>query len=233
MKIVNIVAVNLLLLIALATAWDWDTHQALITRVFSDINLTNANTTQGCLEAAKAGSIAPDKDFHDTANHHDYNAATCVPSQYYTCPMKLETKAIGMANEWLAKPATGCDAWYNVGVASHYWFDAHSIWHQVQEEDYDKCHKPFEDKVGEEFKAGAHNWDVKQCNETVTEADFGRWIGEFETKLNGSQKAKNEIGITLPQISLPAINLTDPITLCVAIVAIIAIGVVIFIIFGD
>ena len=169
----------LLLSAPISSAWDWDAHQWLAEKLCSDYNC-------GCSIEIKNGSIAPDKVFRDTVNHHLYDPSTCVPSQNYTCPTKYDAVALEKADYWLgkAKSDTGCDRWYDIGVASHYFFDTKVIWHQIQNEDYDKCHAPFETAVGDKFKKNSTNWTVCKCDACVSYNDFPGWVSEFERKLD-------------------------------------------------
>jgi hypothetical protein len=139
----------------------------------------------GCLGDIKSGSIAPDKVFRDFRDHHYYNPSICTPSSYYTCPTYYDDIALEKADYWLdrARSDSGCDMWYDIGVASHYFFDSKAIWHQVRDEDYNECHKPFETEVGDKFKYGYTDWSVCRCEECVSYSDFFPWISEFEQKL--------------------------------------------------
>ena len=163
----------------LAKAWDWDTHKWIAEKICNDFNCQ-------CLSEIKEGSIIPDRDFKDFRNHVYYNPNTCKPSPYYTCPSYFNDAALRETNYWLnkAKDASSCERWKYIGIASHYFFDSKVIWHQVINESYYGCHKPFEDKVGEKFKYGEKNWTVCQCEQCVSYDDFLLWIEEFERKLD-------------------------------------------------
>ena len=45
-------------------------------------------------------------------------------------------------NEYLesASKKTSCDRWRDIAIASHYFFDTKVFWHNVQKENYFKCH---------------------------------------------------------------------------------------------
>jgi hypothetical protein len=166
--------VMLALLVSVSFAWDWDTHQWFAGKLCEAYNCS-------CMEEAKAGAIAPDQVFKDTFYHHLYDPATCVPSPYYTCPTEYDAAAIVRMNAWLSNVSKpwNCEDWYNIGVASHYFADSKVIWHNVKNEDYDKCHKPFEDKVGEFFKKGQTDFSATQCGETVYGSNFTEWGDEL------------------------------------------------------
>jgi len=86
------------------------------------------------------------------------------------------------AREWMEKAAKaeGCERWKYVGIASHYFFDAKCVWHQVTNEDYYGCHKPFEDEVGEKVKRyGLSGWTVCKCGVCVSASNFRAWLEEF------------------------------------------------------
>ncbi|MBI1973952.1 hypothetical protein HYS54_04005, partial [Candidatus Micrarchaeota archaeon] len=74
--------------------------------------------------------------------------------------------------------------YYDMGVASHYFFDSRNFFHRVQKEDYENCHKPFETRVGDRIGKGA--FTVTQCNVTVTDRDFVPWLAEFRALVDGS-----------------------------------------------
>ena len=50
-----------------------------------------------------------------------------------------------------AAKAQECERWKYIGIASHYFFDSKCFWHQVTNENYSNCHKPFEDQAGDVF----------------------------------------------------------------------------------
>jgi len=164
----------LLLLIFPVQGWDWDTHRWFAERLCNDFSC-------GCLQEIKDGSIAPDRDFRDTGLHHCYDPLSCTESNYWDCPTARKCPAMDKASEWLekAKTMSGCGKWYAIGVASHYWLDAKCFWHQVQNEDYNACHKPFEDKVGDRFYKKQTGWTVCQCDVCVSYSDFEQWYAEF------------------------------------------------------
>jgi len=190
-----------LVLLSASFSWDWDTHQWFAARICDYYGC-------GCMEEIRNGSIAPDRDFRDTANHHLYDPSTCKNSSYYSCPAEYDDIAIQKMREYLDKvPNIGpidCQDWYNIGVASHYYLDSKVIWHQVKGEDYDKCHEPFETKVGEYFKKGVVDFSVTKCGETVYGSDFSGYMDEFIGILGYERR---ESGIGLGQIAAFAISI--------------------------
>jgi hypothetical protein len=177
--------VALLLLAAVSFSWDWDTHQWFAGELCKSYDC-------GCLEEIKNGSIAPDRDFRDAFYHHLYDPATCAPSEYYTCPTEYDAAAIIRMNAWLSNISKpwDCGDWYAIGVASHYFTDSKVIWHNVKNEDYEKCHKPFEDKVGEFFKNGQTDFTVTQCGETVYGSNFTEWGNAFIRRMDPNGTAE-------------------------------------------
>lgn len=169
-------AVFFLFLLQAAQAWDSAGHEWLASKVCRDFGC-------GCLVADAA--VAPDRIFRDTANHHCYNTSVPCPSGSWTCPQKDDCPALEKTDEWIAKGAnrTGCDRWYSLSVASHYFFDSKVFWHQVQKED-SNCHSGFESEVGR--KIGQTTWQVSRCGATVSSSDFPGWISEFEDKLKAA-----------------------------------------------
>jgi len=173
----------LLLLLATGTAlaWDWDTHRFLAEKICDHYSCK-------CYDEIKEGSIIPDRDFKDFSNHSCYDPSNCSPSSYWSCPYKRSCPAVENAGEWMerAAKAQGCERWKYVGIASHYFFDSKCFWHQVTDEDYSNCHKPFEDGVGDKVKAlGLSGWTVCKCGACVSGKDFERWLQEFYAFADG------------------------------------------------
>ncbi|MCS7144618.1 MAG: zinc dependent phospholipase C family protein [Archaeoglobaceae archaeon] len=172
----------LVLLLSPTLAWDWDTHRWFAEKVCDEFNCN-------CYLEIKNGSIAPDRDFKDTNLHHCYDPSTCIEGDEWKCPTIKRCPAMDKAEEWLekAKVETGCNKWYALGVASHYWLDSKCFWHQVQDENYTVCHKPFEDKVGDRFYKGQTAWEVCQCDVCVSYSNFESWLSEFKGLVLSSQ----------------------------------------------
>jgi hypothetical protein len=171
----------LLLAIETALAWDWDTHRFLAEKICDHYSCK-------CYAEIKEGSIIPDRDFKDFSNHSCYDPSNCSPSSYWSCPYWKSCPAIDKAREWMerATKAQGCERWKYVGIASHYFFDSKCFWHQVTDEDYSNCHKPFEDGVGDKVKVlGLSGWSVCKCGACVSGRDFESWLQEFYAFANG------------------------------------------------
>jgi len=168
-------ALVLVFLSAEALAWDWDAHRYLAEEICRHYSC-------GCYAEIKDGSVIPDRDFQDFSYHSCYDPESCTPSSYYSCPTWKSCPAMDKAKEWMEKAAKaeGCERWKYVGIASHYFFDAKCVWHQVTNEDYYGCHKPFEDEVGEKVKRyGLSGWTVCKCSVCVSASNFRAWLEEF------------------------------------------------------
>lgn len=182
----------ILLLISISFSWDWDTHQWFATQLCNYYSC-------GCMDEIRNGSIAPDRDFRDTVNHHFYDPSTCKNSSYYTCPEKFDDIAIQKMDHCLGlvSEPLDCQDWYNIGVASHYYLDSKVIWHNVQNENYNQCHEPFETAVGEYFKKGIIDFSVTKCGETVKGQEFIGYENEFIGKLGYERSQEGDDSIYL------------------------------------
>jgi len=130
------------------------------------------------------GSIAPDRDFKDFVNHHCYDPLWNCPSGDWVCPEVFDCPALEKSGYWLAEgeQATGCEKFYDIGVASHYYLDSRVFWHQIKSEDYESCHAKFEDMVGQNIEG---DFDIWVCSAYMNKTIFDGYISEFERKLGG------------------------------------------------
>lgn len=189
----------LAILLAGASAWDGTGHEWLASRVCQDFSC-------GC--PTGEGAVAPDRVFRDTVNHHCYNTGWQCQDGDWTCPVKDDCPALEKAEEWIEKAAnqTGCERWYSIAVASHYFFDSKVFWHRVQQED-GRCHSGFESEVGK--KLGQTGWQVSKCGVTLNSSEVPAWISEFEEKLKTAgiepEKPANNFSIwAIPAILIAA-----------------------------
>jgi len=168
--------VLLLLLVPTAFSWDWTTHQ------YAARELCDYLSCGACLPDILNGSIAPDRDFKDFSNHHCYSPLWNCPTGDWVCPDKFDCPALEKSDYWLAKSKedSGCDRFYDIGVASHYFLDSKVFWHQVMSEDYEGCHAKFEELVGE--KIGT-DFDIWVCSVHMNSSIFQGYVQEFESKL--------------------------------------------------
>ncbi len=186
--------VLIIVVAGIAGAWDGRGHEYLAERVCSGFA-----ECRDCLATIKNASTYPDRVFNDKQSHHFYDPASCVESENYTCPVKYDDVALRKADGWLNKSAqdSGCGRWFDIGVASHYFFDSKVIWHQVQKEPSD-CHSDFEEKVGNRLSGNRADWEVCECGQCVNSDDFPRYVEEFESKVvsynpNLTRAENNEI----------------------------------------
>jgi len=168
--------VILLLLVSPAISWDWTTHQYAAREICDRLECGQ------CLDYMLNGSIAPDKDFKDFINHHCYDPLSECPKGGWTCPDVFDCPAIAKSVEWLDKATSdyGCEKFYDIGVASHYYLDSRVFWHRVSNEDESQCHARFESLVGDEI---SQNFSISVCSINVTKGDFEGYITGFEEQL--------------------------------------------------
>jgi len=110
------------------------------------------------------------------------------------------------AKGWMEKAAKakGCERWKYVGIASHYFFDSKCIWHQVMNEDYYSCHKPFEDEAGEKIRRhGLSDWSVCKCGACVAAENFKAWLEEFYAFADGYLQPKTPTPAPIPTADTP------------------------------
>ena len=174
-------ALAILVMVAPALSWDWPTHQ------YAAREICNYTGCGDCLQAMLNGSIAPDRDFKDTVNHHCYEITQNCPEGNWTCPNRTDCPALAKAQEWLQKAAVdaGCNKSYDVGVASHYFLDSKVFWHTVAGEDYENCHAEFEHDVGLQIES---DFNLSVCGVGITKAEFGGYVKGFE---NGAQASRD------------------------------------------
>lgn len=197
MKILFIIFILFLLFASSGYAWGWDTHKYLADVICSDLNC-------GCYQEIEDGSIYPDKTLNDVAAaHHCYNPSVCTPSVYYDCPTIESCPAITEMQKWFESSQydAGCRKWFDMGVASHYFFDALDPWHQVQNENYDLCHAPMETQVDEKIKSGVANWNVSVCGITVYSFDFDTYVKEFENYIPQTSTSNYSENISIPSMN--------------------------------
>jgi len=186
-----LICASILMFLIPVSAWDWDTHRFLAEKICDHYSCK-------CHAEIKEGSIIPDRDFRDFSNHSCYDPSKCSPSSYWSCPYKRSCPAIDKAREWMEKAAKAreCERWKYVGIASHYFFDSKCFWHQVTNEDYSNCHKPFEDEVGDKvISSGLSDWTVCKCGACVSSRDFESWLQEFYAFADGYLPKTNPTAI--------------------------------------
>lgn len=194
--IIFLTVIMFLFLINPVLSFDWTAHSYLAQKVCDKLNCS-------CYTEIEDGSLVPDRDFMDFTNHKCYHPESCIPSIFYTCPTEYDCPALVQATKWLNQSLydSGCTRWWDIGISSHYFFDSKVVWHQVKDESYIDCHKAFEDKVGNNIKAGYSEWSVTVCDQTVYSSNLTMWIDEFANSVpvqtNNSQTTNNT-NLTLP-----------------------------------
>lgn len=129
----SLLVIPLLLLLSVpVSAWNWETHRALVEAFYYSVD----DETQQRLNitALQEGSIAPDKVFRDFRRH--------------SYPYSLERMLY-----WLDKMRNARDATergYAFGVAAHYLADSFSAPHNVVGEKY-QDHRQYEDQASEDY----------------------------------------------------------------------------------
>lgn len=168
-------------------SWDWSTHFYAAREICDYLGCGN------CLPDMLNGSIAPDRDFKDFANHHCYSPLWNCPKGDWLCPDAFDCPALEKADYWLAKSRedSGCQKYYDIGVASHYFLDSKVFWHQVESEEYDKCHAKFEELVGENIDK---NFNISVCGVNITKVEFEGYVRAFEGRLGGVHSKEAVIG---------------------------------------
>jgi len=188
-KILFIISIIFILsILPISYAWDSPTYQWISVKLCDYYNC-------GCYEEIINGSLAPDNDFQPKSIsvresqdqkccQHYYNPITCEPSEFYVCPTEYDDIAIRKTDEWInyAKVDEGCEMWYDIGVASHYFFVSKEIWNQVINASYD-CKTRFEWRVGDMFRNENEGWVISECGENVADFQFNEWMSEFKEKL--------------------------------------------------
>ena len=119
----------------LICGWNWQTHPAFVESIY--YQLSDADRSYFNVTALQEGSLAPDRDFHDTRYHH-------YPPSY------------NLTLYWLQKARTSYDqgnfpeASYAFGVASHYVSDSFAAPHNIEKES-SKDHSFYERQASERY----------------------------------------------------------------------------------
>lgn len=140
-------------------AWNWDTHQAIVDKLYSD--MPRDLQIKLNLSLMEEGSIAPDKVLHNNIFHH-------YPPSY-----NLALVAINEGVDWN-------DISYNFGIATHYISDSFSAPHYITKEPYN-LHSEFEKQVGKyisKIDCNDYNIDLKTGleNGSLNYKDWGDWL---------------------------------------------------------
>jgi len=185
LTVISCILILLILFSMQIFAWDWSTHNYIAEKIL-------LRYYPECKPEIDKGSIYPDKVLNDNIKHHCYTECPASDTNY--CPRKKDCPAKSEADKWIAKAnmQEGCEKAFSLAVASHYISDIYVPMHNLVNEDYNNCHKPFESKVGEAV-SGKTAFPVTQCCEkpmqcfTLTEDDFNNMIKEVSYYLGIKQ----------------------------------------------
>ncbi len=116
-------------------AWNWDTHEAIITSVYYHLNDTWKEKLS--LEHLQEGSVIPDKIFKDFSKHG-------FPEAIDETRHWLDQTKVFLARKDYA------NASISLGIASHYMGDSFAAPHSVAGEPY-SLHKGYEDQASQDY----------------------------------------------------------------------------------
>ena len=128
LKILAIFLLSVPLLISPATAWSFESHQAIVSKAYYLLPQTAQKNLN--LDEMKKGSLAPDVTFHDYTRH-EYSASVALAQNW----LNKGKKAYKSKNYNYAS--------YCFGVASHYIADTFSAPHCIKGESAAQ-HKAYE-----------------------------------------------------------------------------------------
>jgi len=145
---------------ASVSAWDWDAHRYIARQALASL----LSEFPDCVNQSDEGSVYPDAVLKDFTNHHCYDS-TCPSNDSNYCPQKIDCPALEKAREWVANASreTSCAKVFSLAVATHYASDAQDVMHKLKNEDYEGCHAPFENKVGNAVKKNPEVFSITQC----------------------------------------------------------------------
>lgn len=190
MKKINTIIALFALFILVApfvSAWKWETHEYLAEQVCNKLSI-NCD-----LSKLHDGAIAPDKEFKDFFDHHAYYDCVRQGQMIEWCDFEkgcydcsngtlTDNIAFTKARTWLnyiEVDETMPDKSYDLGVATHYFFDAKVFFHQTRNEK-ESCHNAFEENVNKRIKNKDYsNWTECACGKCVSFFDFDKWEDEF------------------------------------------------------
>ncbi|MFH1055058.1 MAG: hypothetical protein V1744_03065, partial [Candidatus Altiarchaeota archaeon] len=173
----------LLVLLALpqqALAWSAGSYEVAARRLCSDFNCA-------CHDRVVVASNVPDLKFKDMPAHHCYKTAFDY-SQYapgsWVKPAVNDCPTFDKVSVWLgvAEEDSGCERWYDFGVALHYFLDGKEFWNTVVAANR-TCVKEYESAVNDYLLYGGGNWTTCSCGICVSNEDFVDWLAEFEERV--------------------------------------------------
>jgi len=157
------------LLLPISTAWNWQTHSKFADSIYYVLDATWTKRLD--LDALRNGSLAPDRDFHDTRLHH-------YPPSYNKTLYWLEQ------TEKALRKKDYVNASYTFGVATHYVSDSFAAPHNVERED-SRLHQLYENQADTKYIfipcQDLEDYDLHQQFLTATKSKQ-TWEPWLETK---------------------------------------------------
>jgi len=155
----------------LVSAWNWDTHQAMVDSVY--YSLPEESQLSLNLSAMEEGSVAPDKVFKDFKKHH-------YPDSYIEAKKWLENSQQSLISKDYNRAS------YSIGVMSHYIADSFSAPHYLP--DLYKDHKKYEDQGSSRYnkvKCGKSEQSLQELMSIgVNEKDsWDPWLKSKSSKI--------------------------------------------------
>lgn len=119
----------------------------------------------------------------------------------------------------MAKGASGCQIYKEVGKAYNYFLQSKEYWHQVKGEK-SFCAENFEKDVDKFYKSSQYNgWTVQSCEKLVHSTDFDEWREEFAdivvSELGATRKTQAQQSQTSAQQSNQAGSQTQTQQQCI------------------
>lgn len=196
-EIILFLALFALVIVPFAHAWKWETHQYLAEQICS------LNSMTCVADELNRGAIAPDKEFKDFFDHHAYYDCVRQGQMIEWCDFEkgcfdcsngtlTDPIAFDKARLWLNNFKNDADVSvksYDLGVATHYFFDTKVFFHQTRNEK-ESCHSSFEYKVNERIKDKDYsNWTECACGKCVSFSDLEIWENDFMKFMNESKSS--------------------------------------------
>ncbi len=194
----------LLALAGAASAWEKESYEVLAERLCNEFGCQ-------CMEEVKEGSTVPDTRFRDEPAQHCYKPMMDFSHQEpgaWSKPVLNECPALDKAVVWLdeASEAGGCDRWYYIGIALHYFMDAKEFWNQVIGVNQ-TCRREHEDAVNDYLRFG-RTWETCSCGVCVSSEDFIDWLAEYRERVKPLTEARHHSSPTVVilsnELDLPA-----------------------------
>ena len=195
MKKIALIILCFLLILPVTYAWNWKGHQHLAERDYYSFPIELQEKLN--ISLIREGSIAPDKDFHDTRLHH-------YPPSY-----SLALKWFNRSRESFYNKNYD-DASYSFGVMTHYISDSFVAPHYIKKEDY-KLHSKFEDQASSfipDVECHRNNYDLNKSlfKGSSNIDDWGQWLVSKDIQI--PQKEFREAQDLLYDVSLDLFNTT-------------------------